>query len=630
VKSPMPLLLSVLDDLGTMCHTSTIRDEQTLAERVEHEGLSFLTITLPQFGKDFEKSLDLGAVGSNQFAGFRRTGGLPRFLRGFLCHVFDSSTGKLLSEPSTVHIWAVRQLTLMFAKIDLMCTDARRDAAIGGYIECEQEVRDADARLDPDRIRRFNRVGTLLWAPLLSAVDELVFSVGGETRQLGRLIPKHGPGKTADRLRGNGKWRQREWTDRLEQVFPSGEHLVPNFRYHSHISELHFLEPGAERPVRVVTVPKTLKAPRIIAQEPACMQFVQQALLGALRRAVEADDFARQLIGWDEQMPNQRLAQEGSRNGTLATLDLSEASDRVSNQHVRNLLRNHSSLAGVVDASRSRKADVPGHGVIRLAKFASMGSALTFPLEAMVFATVIFMALERGLSSPLSQRTIRSYAGQVRVYGDDIIVPVDCVGAVIAELEAFGFRVNASKSFWSGSFRESCGKEYYAGEDVSIVRQRTVLPTSQRDVREIVSTVSFRNQLYFAGMWKTARHLDMLLERIIPLPVVLQTSPVLGRHSFLGYNAERDCSKLHRPLVKGFVARSVIPDSFLDGPDALLKCLSKAERGNPSEVLETDSKSAGKLRRALSWLLPESTEKHLERSGRPRVVGMTLGWHTAT
>lgn len=627
MKSPMPLLERVLDDLGTHCHTSTIRDLKTITDRVEHEGLSFLTITLSDFGKDLEKGLDQGRIDSTLFTGFQRRGGLPRFLSGFLCHVFDSRTGMLLSEPSLAHIHALRQITLMFAKIEIPCTDARSSDAMRRYIECEQEVRNADARLDPDRTSRYNRIGTLLWADLLCSVDANASAPEGRTSHLGWFIPKHGPGATADRLRGNGKWRQSEWTERLEQVFPSGEHLVTSFRHHSWLDGLRFLEPGAERPVRVISVPKTQRTPRIIAIEPACMQYMQQALLGAFRKAVDSDDTSRSFVGWSEQMFNQRLALEGSRNGTLATIDLSEASDRVSNQHVRSLLRNHRHLNDAVDSTRSRKADVPGHGVIRLAKFASMGSALTFPLEAMVFATIIFVALERKAQRPFRRKDIESFIGQVRVYGDDIIVPVDSVTAVIEELEAFGLRVNSNKSFWTGKFRESCGKEYYDGEDVSVVRMRTLLPSHRRDVREIVSTVSLRNQLYKAGLWKSARYLDELVGRIIPLPTVLESSPVLGRHSFLGYHPEKHCSTLHRPLVKGYVVKSDIPSSKLDGLDALLKCLVLAERANPSEW-EDDSYTAGKLRRELIGILPEADDEHLERSGRPRVVDIKLGWHT--
>jgi len=81
MKSLTLLWKVMLRDLGIRCCTSTDRDIKTFADRYEHEGLSFLTITLPRFGKDFQKSLDLGKVDSSLFAGFRRSGGLPYFYK---------------------------------------------------------------------------------------------------------------------------------------------------------------------------------------------------------------------------------------------------------------------------------------------------------------------------------------------------------------------------------------------------------------------------------------------------------------------------------------------------------------------------------------------------------------------
>jgi len=204
-----------------------------------------------------------------------------------------------------------------------------------------------------------------------------------------------------------------------------------------------------------------------------------------------------------DQTPNQRLAREGSLTGALATLDLSEASDRVSNQLVRTMLEDYPHLHWAVDASRSRKADVPGHGVIRLAKFASMGSALCFPFEAMVFLTLIFLGIERESSTLLTRRKLERYVGKVRVYGDDIICPVDSVDSVVSVLTLFGAKVNTGKSFWTGRFRESCGKEYYAGEDISIVRVRREFPTSPKDAARVMSIISLRNQFYKTGLWAT-------------------------------------------------------------------------------------------------------------------------------
>jgi hypothetical protein len=597
MKSLMQLWQCVLEELGTQVGTCTLRDRKTASERYEHEGLSFLTITLANFGADFQKSLDQGFVASDHFQGFNRKGGLPKFLRGFLKRVFCSSSGMLLDNPDIDAIFAVRQLTLMMAKLHIDCSDARVMKAIEGYVKCEQEVKDHDSTFAADGYRSFRSAGMALFGDLFSRCDLRIYNED--------FRPKHGPGQTADRLTGNRKYRQKHWTRRLEEYFPSLTMLTPGWSYFDSLDHVTFLEPGEELPVRVITVPKTLKTPRIIAIEPTCMQYAQQALLEMFLDELRKDDIFSQIMYFDDQTPNQRLAYEGSISGDLATLDLSEASDRVSNQHVRALLDRFPHFAGAVDSCRSRKADVPGHGVIRLAKFASMGSALCFPMEATVFTTIVFMAIAEELNIPLSRGLVKRFVGKVCVFGDDIIVPQRFVPSVVRRLEAFGFRVNSNKSFWTGKFRESCGRDYYDGHDVSVVKVRELLPTRQKHVTEVISTVSLRNQLYQLGLWKTCQWIDSLLNNVLRghYPVVESTSAVLGRHSVFPYQGERECENLHRPLVKGYVVRSRLPSDKLSGEPALLKYLLK--RGN--EPLD---------------------KEHLERAGRPDAVYLKLRWST--
>jgi hypothetical protein len=614
MKSLLLLWQKAAEELAARCRTSTTKDFETVLGRFEHEGLSFLTITLPSFGEDLQKGLDQGFVDRNLFQGFSWKGGLPRFLGGFLDLVFDRGTGRLVDEPSVDAIQAMRQLTLMFGKILIPCSDARIERAIRRYIDCEKEVRDGDRERTPDDIREFTRMSNLLWSGVLSSVDQMVHG--------GNLLPRHGPGATADRIRGNAKFIQREWPERLERIFPYGEYALPNWRYYEYLNRVDFLEPGRERPVRVITVPKTLKTPRIIAIEPVAMQYMQQAISRSLVDAIESGDSQLGwLLGFSDQRPNQSLAAEGSYSGSLATLDLREASDRVSNQLVRAMLENHPWLGEAVDASRSRKADVPGYGVVRLAKFASMGSALTFPIEAMVFATIIFLGIQEALNRPLTKKDIQSFKGQVRVYGDDIICPVEFVHSVVGKLEAFGFRVNHDKSFWNGKFRESCGKEYYDGEDVSIVRVRRVFPTQPTDVLDTISLVSLRNRFYMGGMWMTARYLDDVLERLLKrFPTVMPGAPVLGRWSLLDYQIDKYHPTLHAPLVKGYVVKAKLPVSELDDVWALQKVfLSKAglEKTPYQELTDFILGIGGE---------PASDKEHLRRQGRPDAVDIKLRW----
>lgn len=418
------------------------------------------------------------------------------------------------------------------------------------------------------------------------------------------FIPKHGPGATADRLKGNLKWDQREWPLRLEAAFPFGDYVLPSWRFNLLLDDVDFLEPGAERPVRVITVPKTFKTPRIIAIEPTCMQYAQQAILGTLVPGLERDSFLSPFVGFTYQTPNQRMAREGSLNGGLATLDLSEASDRVLNQHVIDLIGpRYPYFSKAVQACRSTKADVPGHGVIRLAKFASMGSALCFPFEEMVFLTIIFTSIEASLSTRFTRKDIKRFVGKVRVYGDDIVVPVEHVQCVIAGLESFGMKVNGDKSFWTGSFRESCGKEYYAGTDVSIVRARKSLPRSRRQVPEVIATVEMRNQFFSAGLYSTVAALDEIIEKVLPhFPVVESTSPGLGKWSNEPVKAQKHHSRLQKPLVRAYVVKSKPPRSRASGEGSLMKWFTK--HGD----------------------LPIADVDHLEHAGRPQKSYLKLRW----
>ncbi len=596
MKSPMLLWREIAQELGDWCRVSTTRDWETVTRRVEEEGISFLTITLPDFGKHFDECLDLGHVDHVHFAGFKRMKGLPRFLGGFLDQIFDRNTGSLLDIPSHDAIFAVRQLTRLFSKVSLKCSYERERDAYATYIKTDLELAEREREWTPEFLRKFSRVSHLLFGSVFSHMDSL--------HGTGRLIPKHGPGRTADRLFGNEKFDLSEWHWRLERGgFHSVDFILPSPRFYQNLDRIQFSHPGDERPSRVTAVPKTLKTPRIIAIEPTCMQYAQQSVAEPLVELLETDSVSRHFVGFTDQVPNQQLARIGSRDQSLATLDLSEASDRVSNQLVEIMLNGYTHLRDAVESSRSLQADVPVHGVIRLNKFASMGSALCFPIEAMVFTTAVFMGIEESQGSRLTDRTIKSMIGRVRVYGDDIIVPVEYTQAVIGVLEALGFKVNQHKSFWNGNFRESCGKEYFRGVDVSVVKLREFPPLSLQNARGCISFVSFRNQLYDRGFRDALEMIDSHMKWVLKghYPVVSRDSDVLGRFSDeMDYSISSLSRETHVPLVKGWVPYAPLPEIPLDGEGALLKFFLK--RGG----------------------LPSADEKHLERSGRPLAVGIKL------
>lgn len=599
MKSLLELWQVVALDMGDMCRVSTTADFKTVSGRVEKEGDSFLTITLPAFGKGFESCLASERVTPSAFPGFRSRGGLPVFLRGFLEQIFDTEDGTILDTPNVQAVYAVRQLANLCKKVELECAPHRVRAAYAKYVECEKQVRDSDQKLEPSLLAGFSRLGRLLYARVFTRADAEVAYYG--------LQPKHGSGATANGLGGNAKYDCLQWTRRLERVFPSSEYLLPNVRFHQQLDHLDLLEPGEEWPVKVTHVPKTLKTPRIIAEEPSYMMFMQQALWRELCAGLESDRYTRHLIGFTRQEPNRQMAREGSITGELATLDLSEASDRVSLRLVYTLLANHPHLREGVMAARSTHAKVPGYGVIPLAKFASMGSALCFPFEAMVFLTIVLLGIERVDGTKLSLQDIESLQGKVRIYGDDIIVPRKYARSVCDMLEAFGLVVNHSKSFWNGSFRESCGGDYFHGADVTPVRPTASLPITHADAQEVASYVAFRNHVFQRGLRRTTDALDRLLERTLNghYPVVGPDSPVLGRLSYSGSEPERINPRTHGPEVRGYVVRPKKRRNPLDGVGALMKYFVEA---GP---------------------LPGTDHEHLEYSGRPVAVTLKLRWGPA-
>lgn len=577
MKSLMWLVSCMLDDLSMLCCTDTARDVLYISRRIEHEGDSFLTISLSDFGRDFERSLDQGQIDPGMFKGFNRPNkhtAFPAFLQGLLGQVFDKS-GKLLDLPSVDCIRSIRQICLMWKKIQLPCSKERSDAAYTQFIECELEVPTARADYDIRRLSRFIMCSSIVWGGVLISVSEKIES--------GTLLPRHGPGATAERISGNRKYVFVEWTTRLELSFPfTGWGLASLNRYFEEddfLEDVVFHEPKDERPVRVIQVPKTLKTPRIIAIEPVCMQYTQQALLEPMVSAIEEHSLTKGHVNFTNQKINRTLALKGSLDGSLATIDLSEASDRVALVLVECMLSHPilDSLREAVMACRSTRADVPNHGIVELRKFASMGSALCFPIESMVFYTICICAIIEKLNLPDTWLSVLEAKRHVWVYGDDIIVSTDKVPAVVDWLEGFNLKVNASKTFFTGKFRESCGMDAYEGQPVTPVYLRRMPPDNRRSTSEIVSLISFANQAYLAGYWQTAKETREVVEALIgPLPNVLDTSPILGWHSVLGhFNFTRTNFDLQKPELKGYVVQVGKDPDPLDGYGALLKYFLK-------------------------------------------------------
>ncbi len=200
---------------------------------------------------------------------------------------------------------------------------------------------------------------------------------------------------------------------------------------------------------RIAFVPKTAVTHRTIAIEPLVNVYAQLGLGRIMRRKL----LLKCGLDLNDQVPNQDLAKKGSIDGSLATIDLSSASDTVAREVVRFLLPHE--WFERMDLTRSKVGYLDGKW-LRYEKFSSMGNGFTFELETLIFWG-LSIACVQNLGLDISD---------VRVYGDDIIVPSLAYDLLVEVLAFCGFTTNSSKSFREGPFRESCGKDFYNGLEV--------------------------------------------------------------------------------------------------------------------------------------------------------------------
>lgn len=504
MKSQMDILLAVIRERATAIGYNSERDVATVSRRVGSEGNGFLEVALPTLDDLLLEGLSSGRL--PEFTGWSRRKGstLPAFLWGFWRRVFTHD-GELLSCPCIESIRSIRQISRTFKKVFEVCAEDRVLSSIKGFEETDLELSQLRIPSDIDAAREIAH-----------------YAFGGVVgaTMTGDVRFQHGPGAVAERLDSVQKYEFSNAPDRLTAV-------VGHDQFHATWYDMQQNPLGNEEtPARLIAVPKTATKPRLISIEPSYNQFIQQGYHTLLKKELDRI----RICGYSSQVPNQKLALEGSRDGSLVTVDLSEASDRVHYGVVRSLFSFNPSFIEMLDATRSRMVTLPDGRVHILNKFASMGSALTFPIETMVFSTLVLLAVctvERRfdagfVKSLLSRRDIR-------VYGDDIIVPSKYYPNLLDTLGRYGLKVNTSKSFSQGLFRESCGFDAYAGVNITPVYARRRLPSSKRHVAELISLVSFRNQWVSTyGYGEVQRTIDSYVESIIPMDAVRTGSPHNG------------------------------------------------------------------------------------------------------
>lgn len=210
---------------------------------------------------------------------------------------------------------------------------------------------------------------------------------------------------------------------------------------------------------RMTSVPKNSKTNRMIGIEPVGNMFLQKGVGAYIRRRLK-----RVGVDLNDQSLNQEAARYGSVMNTLATLDLSSASDTVSYGIVGSLLP--PDWLSYLDAIRTEYAELDGVE-IKLEKFSAMGNGFTFELESLIFWALVSAVIE---AEGIPDTTLL-------VYGDDIICSVEAVPHVEGLFDYCGFILNKEKSYTDGPFRESCGGYYYDGRCVKPVYLRKPVET---------------------------------------------------------------------------------------------------------------------------------------------------------
>ncbi|DAD52657.1 TPA_asm: RNA-directed RNA polymerase [ssRNA phage SRR7976299_19] len=659
------LLASIHEDIRRRIPGPSLELEQDLkrlSSLVKTRGLRVLTVDLPSVGKEFDYSIANGQLSltSNFLTGRRRRGtAIPHLYGGLLSLVFGYD-GMLLSDASETAVQSLRQVYNFAKKWKSPCQERytyneireffRVDEAVTRpsllWREPRLNIEDA-ARLDfldsvpgviqlrqlPFKFEEEMSAGSTdrpcgpIGILALQRVADIVSTTLGEF-DASRTEMKHGPGVVSDLTRKDSKYEFFHWPERLEHVFPMSQFGFANEgQWADYVGN-----PNAEDDVigrdgrlrflsgdvasRLIAVPKTQKGPRLIAAEPTCNQWCQQSIKDFLYRRV-ATTWLSSMIRFTDQTRNQVMALAASKDHTHTTMDLSAASDRMSCWVVERMFRANFSVLSALHASRTfiirNSIDKKCREFTFLNKFSTMGSAVTFPVQSIVFATIALCALyavRHGDTRRVNKRKLILLAREIAVFGDDLIFPSDSSDATRALLEHLGFKVNMSKTF-SGlqEFRESCGMDAYKGVDVTpayaLTSPKRFVPASY------VSQVATAHNFYARGYDSAANYIRRTTLQVAPslkLPWVECGSGIFGWPSPFGFDASRLKQRFNinlqrmEYLTKRVFTRLVkAPDR---GPSRLLQYFTEKPRPDTNWMSGVNAKGTT-LTRASWEPLPE-------------------------
>jgi hypothetical protein len=539
------------------------RDQTRLLHELVNHGSRVLTLDLPALGKHLDKCLAKGLYTpyDGRYGAPSRGMVTPKLFGNIILKVFDPS-GKLREAPCIDAISALRSMYLSVKKLKLECSRRSVYDEVKSFIDIENQTRSPTYSWSADyqdfRDNALHFCDELVhesgddWLPGFRPGYSLA-EIGGSLDVLQRVCdrlsaqfgdfhheriserPKHGPGVVANQTKNESKFRFKYWSNKLQAIFPYDLYSTTNFGVgHDHDREFDW-GINNEFPSRLIFVPKTQKGPRLIAAEPVEHQWIQQLVWNQLEARLALTPL-RLCVDFRSQEHNQRLARHASRFGDFATIDLKAASDRLSCWTVERAFRRNSTLLDRLFASRTRwlsnKIEPSLGQYIVLRKFSPMGSACTFPVQSVVYAFIAISSILSTRKEKVTSRSIERAAHQVRVFGDDIIIPTDALSVMLQTLDYLGLKVNPDKTFSTGKFRESCGVEAYDGRDVSV--PYLISPMSIASPGSTSTFLEVSNNYFKKGYWNTANWLRSLIPEQRLLPIVPVGSGLPGLESFCG------------------------------------------------------------------------------------------------
>ncbi len=529
------------------------KDLTRLERLVERRGIRVYLVDLPAVCKHLDRCLAGGHYNRSGLPATSRVSDrvvIPKFLRGLYLMVFHES-GLLREDCSTEAIFFLRQILSVGKKATYPCSRRAVEDEVLEFVTTDSQLPEPEkfwdasspselveeAPYDGFRNSQLLRGRTDTYDPITRAelsifLTNLDTVSGLVTATLGPYQPadwrfRHGPGAIAETTAICNKYSWSNWSEVLEMEYP-----IADCGYHDHRSWADRCENGvgveSQIPTsRLIAVPKTYTSPRLIAAEPSEHQWCQQNswnYFGSRARR----SWLRGFVAFNDQSLNQSLCTEGSETGSLATVDLSAASDRVTCHVAGQFFRGNPGLLRALRSSRTRgltqKLTQRAPEFVKLRKFSTMGSANTFPVESLIFLGIALAAVatKRGFRR-LRRGDVQSLEREVAVFGDDIVVPSDSRELFVHALEVLFFKVNTQKSFWTGKFRESCGVDSFRGVNVTPVYWRQPYDGGPESLSSVVEC---RNNFYNKFLLNTSAYLESTLPR--GLPQVATNSGVFG------------------------------------------------------------------------------------------------------